>query len=274
MGPWVQFRFPSGFEWNRATLPIPHIPHSFAGMRIVHLSDLHLGRGWGECYDQLIERINSAIPDLILITGDIVEDKFDHRKALPTAKRILTSLKSRYGAFSVLGNHDSDLLLPRFQDWGVTALHRKTIILDLPVGRLRLVGLPGVSPHDYEHELQAEKQRETGANAGIRSANAKPHRDDELRIVLSHYPVHVRKVGHLAPHVFLAGHTHGGQVCLPGGVAIITHSKLERPYHRGIHRINDTWLVVNRGFGFATLPIRLFCPAEVIHLEIRPASSE
>jgi predicted MPP superfamily phosphohydrolase len=264
-GPWLQLRYPHGFEWNRVKLPVPGLPASLSGMRIVHLSDLHLGAGWGRCYDELIDRVNGSSADLVLITGDIVEDKFDHRNALPTAEKLLGALQSKNGVCSVLGNHDTDLLLQRLRDWGVQPLDGRIATVEVRGGRVRLVGLPGVSPRDYSNRDPLGSQPESAlTGSGVPQAQ-------ELRIVLSHYPVHVQNVRHLAPHLFLCGHTHGGQVCLPGGVAIITHSRLRRPYHRGIHRIHDTWLVINRGFGFATVPIRLFCPAEVIELDLHPA---
>jgi predicted MPP superfamily phosphohydrolase len=69
----------------------------------------------------------------------------------------------------------------------------------------------------------------------------------------------------------LAGHTHGGQACLPGGIPIIRHDTLPRRYCRGVNRLFDTWLVVSRGMGFATRQFRVFCPAEVVELVLRPA---
>jgi predicted MPP superfamily phosphohydrolase len=71
--------------------------------------------------------------------------------------------------------------------------------------------------------------------------------------------------------LFLAGHTHGGQVCFPGKVPIIRHDSLASRLVSGIHRYHDTWLVVTRGLGFSSYPIRLFCPAEVIELTLQPA---
>ena len=89
-----------------------------------------------------------------------------------------------------------------------------------------------------------------------------------VRIVLSHYPDHVRRIRPLEADLMLAGHTHGGQVCLPGGRPLITHDKLPRPYHHGVHRFEKTWVIVSRGFGFASPPVRLFCPAEVVQITL------
>ncbi|MGH9372982.1 MAG: hypothetical protein ACRD15_15780, partial [Vicinamibacterales bacterium] len=93
-----------------------------------------------------------------------------------------------------------------------------------------------------------------------------------VRICLSHFPDLVRRTDFLAPDLFLAGHTHGGQICLPGRLPIIRHDTLPRHQCTGVHQIGQTWLVVNRGLGFSGLPFRAFCPAEVI--EIRLARQE
>jgi predicted MPP superfamily phosphohydrolase len=65
---------------------------------------------------------------------------------------------------------------------------------------------------------------------------------------------------------FLAGHTHGGQICLPGGWPLITHDRMPRRYSKGIFRFDGTWYIVSRGFGFAGVPVRINCPAEVAEI--------
>ena len=87
------------------------------------------------------------------------------------------------------------------------------------------------------------------------------------RIVLAHYPDLITSSAAMRPDLYLAGHTHGGQICLPGGRAILTHDHLPRHLCKGAHELGDgTCLVVNRGLGFATIPLRMFCPAEVIEI--------
>ena len=73
----------------------------------------------------------------------------------------------------------------------------------------------------------------------------------------------------MAPDIILSGHTHGGQICLPGQIPIIKHTTLPARYVTGVHRFGDMWLVIGRGFGFATWQLRVFCPAEVIELTLR-----
>ena len=88
------------------------------------------------------------------------------------------------------------------------------------------------------------------------------------RIVLCHFPDLFPAARHLEPDLYLAGHTHGGQVCLPGGFPLLTHDRVPRRFCKGIHRIDKTWFIVSRGLGFSGPPIRLFCPAEAMELTL------
>jgi predicted MPP superfamily phosphohydrolase len=257
-GPWFMFRGPVGFEWSRVRLPVPGVAASLHGLRFVHLSDLHLRGSWSRAYDALVGRLEAAKPDLILVTGDFIDNKHDHRPGLATLKRLMPRLRSRLGTFGIMGNHDVDLLEPYLREMGVHLLEGRRAVLEAPgQAKIELIGLPGLARHDLDaHFIADQPPKEPGA----------------LRIVLSHYPDHFRRTRPLAADIYLTGHTHGGQICLPGGWPIITHDHSKRRYCRGIHRREGSWYVVSRGFGFASfLPVRLFCPAEVAEITIATA---
>jgi hypothetical protein len=78
----------------------------------------------------------------------------------------------------------------------------------------------------------------------------------------------------LEPDIYLSGHTHGGQICLPNGVPLLSHDSMPSRFKKGIHRIEHTWFVVSNGFGFTGLPFRVFCPAEVCELTLAGISKE
>ena len=87
---------------------------------------------------------------------------------------------------------------------------------------------------------------------------------NSVRIALSHYPDTILCTEFLKPDLYLCGHTHGGQICLPGRIPILRHDKLPRRLCSGVHRFHDTWMITSRGFGFSSMvPLRVFCPAEV-----------
>jgi predicted MPP superfamily phosphohydrolase len=255
-GPWLQVYTPWRFEWNRYELPIPGLPQPLNGLRIVHLTDVHLRPTWRRVYDEVLERIGASKPDLILISGDLIEHKFNHRPTLPVVERFAERLHARLGVHAILGNHDGDLLGGYLHRFGLNLINGRIARPCHAQAPVEIVGMPGVTRGDAEEGFLAQ---------------VPPHESGSLRIVMSHYPDAIQHVGAIRPDLLLTGHTHGGQVCLPGGWPIIRHSALPRRLCRGVHRINDTWLVVGRGLGFATHQIRVFCPAEVIELELRCA---
>src|SRR5690349_1546522 len=96
-GPWLQLFEQKGFEWNFIELPIANLPPGLTGFRVLHLTDLHLRPAWRNAYDELHRRIRSSPPDLLLITGDFVDDRHDHRPALGVVQKFLAGLQSRLG---------------------------------------------------------------------------------------------------------------------------------------------------------------------------------
>lgn len=248
----VSFRGPVHFEWTSMRVPVPGLPPELNGFRFVHLSDIHARHYWSPAYDTLIERLQKSPPDLLLITGDFINDLNDHRPGLRVLKRLVPHLASRLGTFAVLGNHDVDLVAPELVGMNVTLLDSRRALLEGAAGaRVELIGLCGVDRRDLDEKY-------------IRTLP--PREPRTLRIVLSHFPDHFRLTKPLAADFFLSGHTHGGQVCLPGGWPLITHDRMPKKYAKGIHRFGPTWYVVSRGLGYASFPIRVNCPPEVAEI--------
>jgi predicted MPP superfamily phosphohydrolase len=252
-GPWLQIGSLSGFEWNRLDLPVHHLPPALQNLRIIHLTDLHLTGRWDRAYDQLIARVNDDPPSLILFTGDFVDHVLDHRPALPVLERLVSQLKARLGRYAVTGNHDGDLLGPRLPSWGVNLMNSRYARLESEEASIELIGLPGIRRRHFDPEF---------------IASIPAHQPGVARIVLGHFPDQVALIQPLKADVMLSGHTHGGQICLPNRRALISHDTLPKSMARGTHRVGETLLVVNRGFGMTRWPIRLFCPAEVIELRL------
>jgi uncharacterized protein len=246
-GPWLELLTIRRLAWRAYTLPIPSLHPKFVGLRIVHLTDVHIARRWMPAWDKLLLRLVAAPPDLIVFTGDFVDRKDDHRPALSNLRRFVHGLKARLGVYAILGNHDSDLLPLSAPDLPVRVLMNETVTLRDDDAALELTGWYGVNRGD------------------CRPAFA-PRSPGTLRLVLSHYP---SLIDH-APDadVVFAGHTHGGQVCLPGGRPILTHDPMPKAYARHVHQFGDTYLIVNRGLGFSSYPVRCFCPAEAIEIKL------
>ena len=256
VGPAVQFREVPGWEWNQVELTLPSLPPAMSGTRILHVSDLHLRHRWPKHLDEVIERVNANPPELILFTGDFVDDKYDHRAGLLLAQRLIIRLRSKHGMFAIVGNHDTDLLAPHLIRFGVPVIVHQRLVVPVSGGQIELIGLPGPERGDLDE----------------RFLHALPPKDPAIpRIVLCHYPDLIRPTlaAGAAPDLYLAGHTHGGQICPPNECPIMRHDTLPHRLCKGAHDVEGTCLVVSRGFGFTTLPVRIFCPAEVIEIVLR-----
>jgi uncharacterized protein len=251
--PWFQWRGPHEFVWRHERLPMGDLPTELDGLRVLHLSDFHTRHYWPPVYDKLLARIASDPPDLILFTGDFVESRRDHMPAVPHVKRLIEGFSARLGCYGTLGNHDLYHFAPQLARTNVELLEGARKLIPLSNANIELIGFPGVARRDLTNEF-------------LRSLP--PRGERTLRIVMSHYPEHLPRAAHLRPHLFLAGHTHGGQVCLPRRMPIITHSKLPRRLCHGVHRMGETWHVVSRGLGFSGLPLRVLCPSEVMELTL------
>lgn len=260
-GPWWQWLRPSGFEWNRIELPVPGLAPVLDGLRLLHLSDFHLRKNkWYPEFDELLTRVRDDPPDLLLSTGDYVDDKKNYHPALPLVRRLVEGFRARLGCFGVVGNHDGSRLADELRGTNLTMIVGERRYLEDRGAGIEVIGLPGVKRKDFRRDFVG---------------TVPPRRDGVLRIVLSHYPDHLKRTEPLRPDLFLAGHTHGGQVCLPNGLPILRHDSLPRRLCSGAHRVGDAWLVVNRGLGFSGFPpIRLFCPAEVVEIVLRSAEVE
>jgi predicted MPP superfamily phosphohydrolase len=258
-GPWLDLWPPHDLEWNIARLPVRGLPRALEAVRIAHITDLHMRPVWRPGYDRLLERLKSERPDLLLVTGDLVENKVDHRPTMPFLFRLLEGFTARLGCFGILGNHDGPAMATRLTGTNLRVIMGKRELLPVDGATIELIGLKGVKRKELTR----------------RFVDSLPPREaDSVRIVLSHYPDHIRKTRSLRPDLFLAGHTHGGQICLPGGMPILRHDSLPRRLCTGVHQVDGTWLVVSRGLGATGLPIRAFCPPEVLEIRMERATNE
>lgn len=250
-GGWLHLFPPRFVEWNRLELSMPRLPAGMAGLRIVHLTDIHLRRRWPAALSTLHARLRDDPPDLLLFTGDFVDNKRNHRPAMPCVRRFVSGLTARFGCFAIHGNHDSYQVGAELADLPLTFLDGRRQLVQTPLGQVELIGAPG----RRRSELTVDFVQ-----------SLPPHPPGALRIVLSHFPDNLPRMSALEADLFLAGHTHGGQVCLPGGTPILRHDHLPRRLVTGAHKVGPTWLVVGRGLGWTGLPVRAFCSPEAIEI--------
>jgi predicted MPP superfamily phosphohydrolase len=248
---WGMVRGRHAFELTELPLRIPGLPRALDGYVIAQVSDIHSGALVGEReLDEGLSLVRAARPDLIVVTGDIVD--FDPSYA-PIAARKLTDLPARDGVVAVLGNHD----YYAGADAVVAALGAAGIDVLRDAGRRIRPGDGGGFALLGVDDLSAAKHGRGGPRLDRALSTVDP---DLPRILLSHQPSTIERwAGQVAAQ--LSGHTHGGQIN-PG----FSPAAMLLKYVAGAYEVGGTKLYVNRGFGTVGAPSRVGAPPEITRI--------
>jgi predicted MPP superfamily phosphohydrolase len=240
--------------------------------RILHLSDLHLCHPESEKIE-FLRKITAEEYDLILITGDI----FENFTGITYASELITR-PPKLGAYAVLGNHDYYNYTMFNKTFG--RLFRKyrnpsskrdvtPMIAALEKGGIRVL-------RHAAHNLAEDKVHIVGIDypsiehARLRALVGQAHKDD-LVIILFHVPMHLDRISTAGAHLAVGGHTHGGQIRLPGYGALYTDSELPGRQASGLFLRGRTTFHISRGLGADPRSnIRLFCPPAATVIEVHP----
>ena len=247
---------PQRLSCTSLSITSPHLPAQADPIRLLHLSDFHLER-LTRREEKILSFIEAARPDLIVISGDYLNASYRcEPEAVAQIRRLLAQLHAPYGVYAVLGTPLIDLpyIAPlHFQGTDIQLLRRDVVDIDLGEGRrLALLGLD--CSHDMAHDGQLLKRLAAIAPA------------DATRLLLYHSPELMPQAPQHGIHLYLCGHTHGGQLRLPGYGALFTSAATGKRYEMGRYDENGTTLYVSRGIGLEGLSLprlRLFCPPEI-----------
>jgi hypothetical protein len=250
---------------TRITVPVPGLDPSLDGFRIVQLSDLHIGAylDTGELAAH-VARVNALEPDLVCLTGDLVDQAGTCAAAFPT----LAGLHGRHGVFAILGNHDVAAGAAAVTQ----ALRRLTpfTVLRNAAAEVQVngTGLTVLGVDDLGRDWARGVFEHPALPALAAAAPA-----GRPVILLSHRPDCFAQAARLGVCLVLSGHTHGGQLALPAFFGGRTRNLAEfiTSFDRGLYRSGSATLYVNRGLGFTGQRIRLFTPREIACLELRAA---
>ena len=236
---------------ERTSIELERLPVELNGFRIVQLSDIHHSPFTGtRQIERAIETANGLEPDIIALTGDYVSHERSY--AVPCAE-LMGRLRARYGVFAVLGNHDhwtdAALIADLFRAEGIRVLINEGIRFELNGASFWLAGVD-----DTMVGLEDLPLALAGSVA------------EEMKLLLAHNPIILRRAARAGVDLVLSGHTHGGQVTLrseksPSGLP-------RRRLLKGLGRQGRTQIYVTRGLGTVVLPIRYGCPPEVSLLEL------
>lgn len=247
------------------TFRLPRWPKELSGLRIAHLTDLHLtGRIGPEFYAEVVRLTNELNPDIVVMTGDIAEKP----ECLDWIRPIFGDLKAPGGKFFILGNHD--FLLDENRGFLAEVRHRlgkSTYEEDDGAKRLRSLlveaGFVDMAGRSEQIEIAGVPLLFAGNELPwCGPAPEVPPRDDMFRILLAHTPDLFHWAQQQQFDMMLAGHNHGGQICLPLIGPLVSPSKYGVRYAAGIFRDGPTLLHVSRGISGEHL-LRWNCPPEL-----------
>lgn len=233
----------------------PDLPASFDGYRLLHVTDPHFDTLEGTA-ERVAALVGGCEADLLVLTGDYrrrVRGPFEH--VLPQLAQVVRAARTPDGAIALLGNHDSAAMVEPLEALGLHVLINETLTIARGDAQLHLTGFDDVH---YFYTPAADA-----------AADAAP---PGFRIALVHSPEFVFHAARAGYRLYVCGHTHGGQVCLPGGVAVLTANELGHRFVSGRWRHGDMHGFTSRGAGASGLPVRFFSRGEVTLITLRRAT--
>ena len=240
-------------------IPVENLPESLDGFRIAQIADIQVdGRTNGAKLSTFIEKVNGLNPDLILFCGDLVTSGTGYIEA---GGESMGKLKANYGTYACLGDHDffSDhaKVISSLEKNGVNVLNNAVGLVPTSPAAISLVGITNVyRTRPPENVLQTLETQRTPA---------------PVNILLTHQPSEwlVKHAEENNYDLFLAGHTHGGQIAFPLPGFLLTGSSFETPYVSGFYRAGGIFVSVTNGLGLTLAPVRYNAPAEITLITLR-----
>lgn len=246
------------------TVENTNLPRSFDGFRIAHVSDFHNDE-IGIDNSRLIELIEESEPDIIAITGDLIDSR---RTDVNVSIDFISRLIKIAPCYYVPGNHESripedyELLLTALHDLGVNLLIDESIIIERNEEFIDIVGIEDPM-FDFDDGRELEDIIENKLNSTVPD-------DNNFQILLSHRPEYFDKYVEYDIDLVLAGHAHGGQIRIPFLGGIIAPGQGFFPnYDSGIFTIENTAMIVSRGIGNSIFPVRINNRPEVVLIELK-----
>lgn len=238
------------------TFCFPTLPESFDRFRILLLTDLHLD-GLDGLTDTLIKHLQDVEVDLCLIGGDIRMLTYGPiAPCLRHLSRLLPHIRSQHGLLGVLGNHDCLEMTPDFEEAGLITLINESWPIERNGEKIWVVGVD--DPHYYQMADTRQAFRDVP--------------DKAFSIFLAHSPETYRQAARCQTRLYLCGHTHGGQICLPEALKrgpILTNSRAPGFTASGSWQYQEMLGYTSRGAGTSGIPLRFNCPGEITIITLR-----
>ena len=241
------------------------IPKGFNNFKIVHLSDLH-SYGLKNYNIQLIKKINNANPNIIVMTGDMV-NKYD--KNFEKFLNLSEVLSKKYDIYYILGNHevrlkkdDLDFIIQKLEKFGIKILSNEKVNIMRKKDYINIYGMD--IPLSYYKIINKPSNVEEIINGALNQCNK-----IEYNILLAHNPLYFEEYAKNNVDLTLSGHVHGGMIRLPFiGALLSPERKFFPKYSSGVYEVNNKKLIVSRGIGHSRPGVRLFNRPEIVSITL------
>ena len=232
-------------------LKFVNLPRQFDNFSILHLSDLHFD-GMPGIEDIILDLLEKKEVDICVFTGDYRADLHGPiKKIMKSLEKIVSSVKSSNGFLGILGNHDGCHMVTPMENMGIRMLINESFGIERDGEILQFIGTDDVHYYYTDQVWNA-----------LENVNSK------FSIALVHSPELYDVAAKMGVDLYLCGHTHGGQICLPGGIPIITHVNHGRKFYKGIWRFKGLRGITNVGAG-SSIPVRFNTQGEVLILRLK-----
>lgn len=241
-------------EVKHLTVHLKKLPESLRKLRVVQLTDMHVGLTIGRDFvEDIVRKVNALEPDIVAITGDLIDGSVED---LGHAVAPLGEIRAGLGTFFVTGNHEyysgADSWLGFLGGLGIRVLRNEHVELAKNGDTIHIAGVDDWTAHQF------------GNGHGADMARAMQGRDTSKPVVLlAHQPVHFEEACEHGVDLQISGHTHGGQI-FPFGLL----TRLVQPFLSGLHRRGDSQIYVSSGTGYWGPPMRIAAPAEITLIEL------
>src|SRR3990170_1277135 len=244
VGSYSYFLEPRWIELKNIIIKIHALPKQFEGMTIAQLSDIHHSKYVPrEFVRRCVRKVNALSPDIIALTGDYI---YGSKEFISPVAEELSELKAKEGVFAVFGNHDCrDITADILSKKGICVLINKHIPLYRKKDYLFIAGVDDLWRGNMDLDATLKGM------------------DDKPKILLSHNQDAIEMIKHTGIDFVMAGHTHGGQVCLPLYGPPVVYSKFGARYAAGLFHEEKTIMYVNKGIGVSNFPVRFFARPEI-----------
>jgi predicted MPP superfamily phosphohydrolase len=264
---WASARQPAV---NPVTVVASDLPSQFDGLRIALISDIHLGPSIsGQFVADLVDQVNAAEPDLIVIAGDLVDGTVEQ---LGPELESLARLEAPYGTVLTTGNHefmtaDVNRWIDFWRSQGITVLDNSAIQLTRQSASIDIIGINDRRGRD-SHPADLVAAVTTLRDAFGTPLDGSVDGTNRFRLLVAHQPVqataHDNQAAQLGVDLQLSGHTHGGQLW-PGQFLV----RLQQPVVDGVHEVGGIQVVTSRGVGSWGPPVRVLAPPEIVLVTLR-----